>query len=1220
MSPDLARSLSLLALLLSPAALPKPGGPAAERAEKRSREALAQYHSPRAVAALVRLHGLKDELEDLNPLAHTYAALLSRRGTDPFARAIAHRLYADVERARGHSTKARALLEPLGFIQRYWVVGGFDNEGKAGCNTTHGPEGAAIDLQATYPTRGREAGWRRLTAATPDGFVDLSTLVRPSSETVAYALTFLEAPEEARVQLWVGASGAFRLWVNGQPVASEDRYNLPNPDQARVQVRLRKGPNRVLLKVCHERGPLGFYLRSERADPKGAAASPVLLAVVPPHGKGPGPEPVSLPTAANVLAREVKKRPSEAALLGDFAVVLHHFRSFDEPERTDTLWAEKAAELAPGDAELQLLAAMLERDDHNQRRKHLEAAVKVEPSHPLARLELAELELSLDHPERALQILEALVKEHPRYGAAVVAHARALEELGEWPKAAMRLEAAVRELPHVPDVTRQAARVARRLSRLEEVVFRLRTAVALRHDDSGSRRSLADTLSDLGRVEEAAAQLRALLELNPLDNSSRLRLAELYSANGRAEESAMLFAESKELSPDEPEVHEREGRALLYLGKREEAIGAFGRALALRPQNPALRETLRSLRGEDAPVGTQYLLDVRPLVSRADSFAGEDAVTLADYTFVRVQPSGQSSRLHQVAVKVYTDRGVEALRSFPITYSPDRQEVRVLKARLIKPDGSVVESYGEADRHINEPWTGMYYDARAKVLSFPALAPMDVLELQYRLDDTALENLLSDYWGDVDYVQSVSPKLRYRYFVEMPAARKLYWNRSKLPPGVEVKVDPERDGSVLYRFSVDDVPKVVPEPSMPGWAEVVTTLHVSTYRTWEEVGRYYWGLVRDQLTPNEELKRTVEKVLKDVDRKDELAVVRAVYDFVVMNTRYVALEFGIHGYKPYRVDRVLARRFGDCKDKASLMHAMLKAVGIDSRLVLLRMRHLGSIGEEPASLAAFNHAILYLPRHKLYLDGTAEFHGSRELPSADRVANVLVVEPEGPSPFDTTPEARAEENATTLSMEVALRPDGSGSAVGKSTVTGVGAPDYRRAYQAVATRKATFEQGWAQTFPGLTVKEMSISDPTKLEEGVGLSFALEVPRYAEAPPGALRFHPFGSGRSYTQTYAPLSERKFDLVLSGPWTNSFRFSYRLPPGYAVAELPPDAKEESSFGRVVMSARKEGDVVVCEGEVTFSVARVKAEDYPAFRAWLGRVDQLFARKLNAGEVGN
>ena len=138
---------------------------------------------------------------------------------------------------------------------------------------------------------------------------------------------------------------------------------------------------------------------------------------------------------------------------------------------------------------------------------------------------------------------------------------------------------------------------------------------------------------------------------------------------------------------------------------------------------------------------------------------------------MRVQKSGLSSRLHQFAVKVLNARGVEAFRSYPITYSPDRQEVRILRARITKPDGSVVESYGESDRNINEPWTGMYYDARAKMLSFPALAVGDVLELQYRVEDTAQENLLSDYWGDVESVQGTYPKVRYQFLVDMPKER-----------------------------------------------------------------------------------------------------------------------------------------------------------------------------------------------------------------------------------------------------------------------------------------------------------------------------------------------------------------------------------------------------------------------------------------------------------------
>jgi tetratricopeptide (TPR) repeat protein len=1206
--------VALLFLALSPAAaLARLDSPTTDRAEAHAKAAVANAHSPRALSSLIRLHSLRDEVDDLNILAQTYATVSARRSSEPLVRTLAVQLYADLERARGHLNKSAAMLEPLGFVQRYWVVGAFDNEGKGGCNTDFGPEGPSLSLDAVYPAKAKEVGWRKLEAQALDGFTDLSTLVRPNTDAVAYALGFLETTEEGRANLSIGASGAFRVWVNGSLAASEDRYNLPRPDQARVSVKLRKGVNRVLVKVCQENGPLGFYLRAERGDGSNVTPKATLPDALPALEKGPPPAPQGLPTATTLLEREVKKTPLDASLHGDFATVLSYYRAFDERQHSDVVEAEKAVELAPADAELQLIAAQLQHDDHNLRRKHLEAAVKADPSFPAALRSLAQHELTVEHPERALPALEALCEKYPLYASARLARSRAYEALGEWPRAALLSEAAFRDLPHLPEVVREAARVSRRLDRHQEATERLRTAIGLRFDDTNSRKALATDLADLGRPDDAASQLSQVLVLDPFDNASRLRLADLLAANARLDEAMAAFAEAKKLSPEEPEVYEREGKALLQAGRRDEAVASLQRALALRPQNPGLREVLRSLQGDDGTAGTQFALDPKELVKEADAFAGEDAVTLVDTTYVKVQPSGQSSRFQQVAVKLYTQRGVDQYRSMPISYSPNRQEVRVLKARITKPDGAVVDSYGESDRALNEPWSGMYYDTRAKMLSFPALSPGDLLEVQYRLDDSALENLLSDYWGDVDYVQATTPKVRYQYLVEMPAARTLYWNRAQLPPGIATSKDPEKDGRVLYRFTAKSLAKVIPEPAMPGWAEVVTTLHVSTYQSWDQVGRYWWGLVRDQLTPNDELKKTVEKLLVGVDRKDELAVVRAVYSFVVTNTRYVALEFGIHGFKPYRVDRILARRFGDCKDKASLIVAMLKVAGVDSRLVLLRMRHLGALAEEPASLAAFNHAIAYVPKYQLFLDGTAEFHGARELPSADRVANVLVVEPDGGSKFFTTPEATAQDNLTALSMNVALARDGSAGVTGESTISGQGAPDYRRAYQAQATRKQTFEQGWAQTFPGLTVQAMSIGDVTKLDQDVKLTFQLAVPRYAEQLPGGLKFYPFGGGRAYTQAYAPLAERKFDLVMASPWANTFHFRYALPPGYTANDLPAPVLDESPFGRLKLSYQVTDGKLVAEGEVTFTVARVKAADYAAFRAWLGRVDQAISRKL-------
>jgi Flp pilus assembly protein TadD len=1209
-------SNTLLALLLVPtiAAASSAGDPSRQMVEAEAQEALRLSQSPRGAVHLIRLHHFRDEVADLNLLAQRYQQILNQRTAHPMNRSLARLFAADIERARGKIGRAAEYVEPLGYIHDFYVLGSFDNEGKGGCGLDFGPE-AALDLAAEYPAKGHPARWRRLSLQPSDGYIDLSTSLRPNREAVAYALTFLHATQETMVHLGTGASGAFRLWVNGQLAVSQDRYNRARPDQSRVAVRLRRGDNRVLLKVCQDGGPFGFYLRQERAGPGRVTA--LLPETLPPLPKGASPSPRPLPTLPTLLEEQVARHPADPELRGEYATALAYFRAFDDSEHTDAVEAETAAEASPSDPTLQLLAARLQEDDPNLRRKRLDAALRADPTSPWARLRLAEHELSQGHPERALPILSQLSGEQPNFAPARLALIHAHDALGEWPRALALIEAALRDWPHLPRVVREAARASRRIDRPQEGVVRLRVALALRYDDFQARRSLASALTSLNQVDQAEEEMAHLLKLDPFDNSSRLRLAELYLVNGNSAQADRLFAEAKALAPDDPEVHEREGRALLQAGRRNEALAGFGRSLQLRPQNPVLKEAWRSLQGEKSSPGSEFAFDLESLVKEADAMAGEDAVYLADYTYVHVQPTGLSSRFEQMGVKVYTQRGVDAFRSFPITYSPDRQEVRILRARVIKPNGSIVESYSESERSINEPWARMYYDARAKVLSFPSLAPGDILELRYQLDDSAQENLLSDYWGDVDYIQATSPKIRYQYIADLPDSRPIYWNRSRLGPGIAEQQD-RRAGRTLYRWTAKYVPKVIPEPSMPGWAEVVPTLHVSTYKTWDQVGRYYWSLVRDQLKPNEQLRKTVEKALAGVNRKDELAVVRAIYNFVVKNTRYVALEFGIHGYKPYRVDRVLARRYGDCKDKASLIHTMLKVAGVDSRLVLLRMRHLGSIGEEPASLAAFNHAIAYVPKYNLFLDGTADFHSSRELPGSDHMANVLIVEPNGNSPFQTTPEAKAEDNRSRISLEVALRVDGSAAISGRTTVAGENAPEYRRSYQTPATRKATFEQGWAQAFPGLTVQQVSLNDPGNLDEDVKLNYQMNVPRYAEVSPKALRFFPFGSTRAYTQTYAPLSERRYDLMLAQPWVTSYEFQYTLPPEFS-AELPPDLKEETPYGKIRMWHRVENGKIVCRAEVALTQTRIKASEYGAFRAFLGRLDQAFSRKIFTGAVG-
>jgi hypothetical protein len=141
----------------------------------------------------------------------------------------------------------------------------------------------------------------------------------------------------------------------------------------------------------------------------------------------------------------------------------------------------------------------------------------------------------------------------------------------------------------------------------------------------------------------------------------------------------------------------------------------------------------------------------------------------------------------------------------------------------------------------------------------------------------------------------------------------------------------------------------------------------------------------------------------------------------------------------------------------------------------------------------------------------------------------------------------------------------------------------------------------------------------QLEQPVAVDFAATFPRFAEAGAGLLRFFPFGAGRTFTQALAPLTERQYDVLLPGPWANQLVFTYRLPAGWTVPELPPDLEESSTWGTLRLAARRVDEGLRVEAVMVLREPRVAAADYPAFRAWLMSVDQAFSRKLVAQQAG-
>jgi tetratricopeptide (TPR) repeat protein len=1222
----------------SAAAAPEPGDPSRERLAAAGDELARDRRSARAIVPLAAVAALAGDAPELPRVVAILAGVADDRAAHPEVRALARFRLAELERARGNLQRSAAHLRRLGFVGAWTIAGPFDDEGKRGYSAVYAPE-RGVDLHAAMPGKAREVRWRALPPeAVAHGFVHLGATVRPSREVVAYALAVVEAPRDERVQLWLGASGAAKVFVNGALAIADAGHHPARIDQRGALVSLRKGPNRILVKLCHAEGRMGFFLRlaDERGEARSLPAGDPDAAVA-----AGGAAPVPLGGVVAELERRAAaaggRGRSEAEARLDLAVALDERQSADSGDGHAAREARRAAALAPGWVEAQLLAARLE-EGHGRRRAHVEAALAASTQDPRALVALAGEELEQGRPHAALRLLERAIRAAPGWAAPRVELVAALDRAGLEPRAALAAEAAAREFPTVPSAVRAAARAAGRLGRDADAAARLRTALALRFDDAEARGALAHLLAARGDVGGAAALLAEGLRLDPSDVEGRLGLAELLAANGRAEEAEVHFAAALRIAPDDPEPPERRGRARLAAGRTAEAKGDIERALELRPQSPDLKELARSLEPARERFERPYLLDAAALArAPAAPLPDEDAIVLGDVEVTRVFPSGLSATHRQIVVKVLNARGADAFRRRSIAWTPERQEVKVERARIVKPDGAVVDAHEESEHSTSEPWYRLYYDTRAKALSFPALSAGDVLEVAWRVEDVAKENLLSDYYGDVVFLEEGTRKLLFDRVVLVPEGRALH---AGVPSGVERTERRLPGGVVEHRFVAREVPRIVAEPGMPGWSEVARVVHVSTYASWDEVARFYWGLVRDQLRPTEEVRRTAALIAEEAlagrgaasraagapvqpaslspppdgwDAATKRLLVSAVYGFVVSQTRYVGLEFGIHGYKPYRVEDVLRRRFGDCKDKASLMHALLASIGIDARIVLLRTRRLGRIPEAPASLAVFDHAIVWVPDLDLWLDGTAAYSGSRELPREDRGASVLVVNGDAPPRFATIPEARPEENRTETRFEVSIDPDGRASVKGTSRVAGAQASHYRRAYLSAHDRRAQLEKAFNRTFPGLRVASVTTSDLARIEEDVRMEFTLEVGRYAHGDAGGLRFTPFGAGAGYVESYASLSERRHPLLVREPMENRFEYRFALPPGWSAVEVPEDEKGETPEAAFEVRHRQEGTTLVVSGHVTLRGGSIPPDRYPAFRALAARIDRAFSRRI-------
>src|SRR5262249_41163293 len=150
-------------------------------------------------------------------------------------------------------------------------------------------------------------------------------------------------------------------------------------------------------------------------------------------------------------------------------------------------------------------------------------------------------------------------------------------------------------------------------------------------------------------------------------------------------------------------------------------------------------------------------------------------------------------------------------------------------------------------------------------------------------------------------------------------------------------------------------------------ALAVPSFRISTFPGYEAIAEAYYAQAKGRATVTPEVQRLADEIT--ADKPDVRAQAEAIYNWVTRNIPYRAAIFGSGRHIPNDTSLILSRRFGDCKDAATLMTALLAAKGIDSEHVLINANSTYQL-PKTATLSAFNHVIVYIPALDRYADPT----------------------------------------------------------------------------------------------------------------------------------------------------------------------------------------------------------------------------------------------------------
>ena len=485
-------------------------------------------------------------------------------------------------------------------------------------------------------------------------------------------------------------------------------------------------------------------------------------------------------------------------------------------------------------------------------------------------------------------------------------------------------------------------------------------------------------------------------------------------------------------------------------------------------------------------------------------------------------------------------------------------------------------------------------DVRVKLLRIPAAEPGNIVGYEYEVEEQPL--VLQDAWR----FQRELPVSESRFSLQLPSG----WEyKASFLNHAEIK--PTQSGSNQWLWALSDVKAIRPEEDMPPVHGLAGQMIVSffpsggasnkVFSNWRDMGTWYWNLETGRRDASPGIKQKVAELTST--GATTLDKMKALANFVQDDIRYVAIELGIGGWQPHPAADIFQHRYGDCKDKATLMGSMLHEIGINSYQVAINTER-GSISPETPAYRGFNHQILaiQLPadvpgpsmvatvQHPklgrlLFFDPTDELTPLGRIRGELQANYGLLVTPDG-GELIQLPMLPSSMNSIRRLAKLTL--DANGQLQGEVEEVRVGdrASAERWRLRHVTNDKdriKPIEALLAGSLSNFRITKASITNLQYPDQPFGFKYTFEANSYAKTVGGLLLVRPRVLGVKAQGILETKEPRQFPIEFEGPVHDVDTFEITIPPGYTVDDLPPPVKADFGFASYESKVEVKGNVM-------------------------------------------